>query len=347
MAIRTVAAGHPKALADYAASRGANRRELLKRSSLAEADLAAPDSRVPVAKYVAMLDAAALLLDAPGIALEFGAAVMMEDISIVGLVCAAAETVGEGRRQLNRYARLMIDDGQQMSEHLELVRRQDGIWLEATSQAFIDHPRLVECAFARCLTGAKRLMASTPCHDGARAFPHEIHFAHPAPPHRAVHARIFGVPLVFGAGRNAFRVSEDFLNFRLPPSNRYVFGVLSERAEALLKSLEGSRTARGQVESLLMRCLHTGEASMDIIAGKMGVSRQTLLRRLKAEGVTFETVLDELRHRLALHYLSGKRVSVNETAYLVGFSDPASFSRAFKRWTGASPSSVSAATVKT
>jgi AraC-like DNA-binding protein len=48
-------------------------------------------------------------------------------------------------------------------------------------------------------------------------------------------------------------------------------------------------------------------------------------------------VLDKLRHKLAIHYLSGKKVSVNETAYLVGFSDPAALSRAFKRWIGTSP----------
>ncbi len=81
---------------------------------------------------------------------------------------------------------------------------------------------------------------------------------------------------------------------------------------------------------------------MDKIAGRMGLSRQTLLRKLKAEGTTFEKVLDELRHRLALDYLRGKKVSVHETAYLVGFSEPAAFSRAFKRWTGMSPREVRA-----
>ena len=98
-----------------------------------------------------------------------------------------------------------------------------------------------------------------------------------------------------------------------------------------------SKTTRGQVESVLMPILHTGSVSMDAVAKTLGFSRPTLFRKLKAEGVSFEKVLDDLRHKLALEYLGGKKVSVNETAYLVGFSDPAAFSRAFKRWTGQSP----------
>ena len=67
---------------------------------------------------------------------------------------------------------------------------------------------------------------------------------------------------------------------------------------------------------------------------------QTLYRNLKSEGVTFEHVFDELRHKLALSFLAENKVSVNETAYLVGFSEPAAFSHACKRWTGQSPSAV-------
>ena len=85
---------------------------------------------------------------------------------------------------------------------------------------------------------------------------------------------------------------------------------------------------------------------MDAVAGRMGLSRQTLFRKLKAEGVTFEQVLDEMRHQMALYYLNGKKVSVNQTAYLLGFSEPAAFSRAFKRWTGSSPRTMQASKIE-
>ena len=132
-------------------------------------------------------------------------------------------------------------------------------------------------------------------------------------------------------------VDESWMFHRVSDQPRYVFGVLSQRADALLRELESSKTLRGRVESLLLPVLHKGDIGMDSIAEKLAMSRQTLFRRLKDEGTSFEVVLDDLRHKLALDYLGAKKVSVNETAFLVGFSDPAAFSRAFKRWTGKSP----------
>jgi AraC-like DNA-binding protein len=139
------------------------------------------------------------------------------------------------------------------------------------------------------------------------------------------------------------QLDEAWMGRRVARLPRYVFGVLTQHADELLRTLESSKSFRGRVEALLMPSLHVGQPSMDAIAGKLGISRQTLFRKLKAEGVTFAGVLDELRYRLAADYLGARKVSVNETAYLVGFSEPAAFSRAFKRWTGSSPRAMRAA----
>ena len=95
---------------------------------------------------------------------------------------------------------------------------------------------------------------------------------------------------------------------------------------------------RREVEAVVEPLLATGDANIDRVARDMGLSRQTLYRRLKAEGVTFEQLLDELRHRLALKLLRDQHMPVKQAAWRLGFSDPAAFSRAFKRWTGTAPS---------
>src|SRR5262249_4104653 len=164
-----------------------------------------------------------------------------------------------------------------------------------------------------------------------------VHVTHRAPAYRDEYARIYRCPVTFESNWNAALLDERWLGHKISVEPRYVFGILTERADALIKELENSKSTLGRVESLLMPILHKGDAGMDAIAEKMGVSRQTLFRQLKAEGMTFEKVLDELRFKLALQYLKAKKVSVNETAYLVGFSEPAAFSRPFKRWTGMSP----------
>jgi AraC-like DNA-binding protein len=92
-----------------------------------------------------------------------------------------------------------------------------------------------------------------------------------------------------------------------------------------------------RVERQLEPLLATGSVRIDEVARALGLSRQTLYRRLKAEGTTFEELLDRLRRRLAIRLIREEGLSVKEAAYRLGFSDPAAFSRAFKRWTGSSP----------
>lgn len=336
----TIAAGYPRGLLDFAVSRGADRALLLERSGLADPDLGQQDNRVALDRYLALFKAAADLTSNPAIALHYGEAVRMQEISIVGLICEACETTIDVGRELNRYAALVLDDA--TSEPAALMRgvmRDGDFWIEFPHDLFAANRVIAEAEFARLVWNGRVMFANSPEFRQLK-YPAEIHFTHPDPGYAGEYARVFQAPVVFGSHWNAMRVDAAFLTLKQPPVNRYVFSVLSDRADALLRSLRNSKTTRGRVESVLIPLLHKGDVAMDVVAGALGLSRQKLYRSLKAEGASYESVLDDLRHKLALSYLADKKVSVNETAYLVGFSEPAAFSRAFKRWTGRPPSAV-------
>jgi AraC-like DNA-binding protein len=333
----TVCAGYPKALLDFAVSRGADRQTLIARSHIHPDELQNQDNRIPLANYLALLKAGIELCNEPALSLLFGEAVRLPDISIVGLMGQLAENSEDGRRQVSRYARLALDeDDGDASDPMEIVREGSDVWVKSTSRIYAENRLLTESGFARTVCSVRAMLASMP--DFAnQPFPKAIRFTHEEPGYRAEYDRIFGVPLFFESPMNAILIDEAFMQMKPPRPNPYLSELLRAHAEGLLENLDRSKSTRGRVESLLIPVLHTGEANMDTIAAKLALSRQTLFRKLKAEGATFEKVLDELRHKLALDYLNEKKVSVHETAYLVGFSDPGAFSRAFKRWTGSRP----------
>ena len=122
-----------------------------------------------------------------------------------------------------------------------------------------------------------------------------------------------------------------------------LFALLGSLAAALGGERAPARCFKREVEEAIEPMLRSGEAGIERVARELGMSRQTLYRRLKEEGVTFEEILDAKRRQLAIHYLGLERSSVKAAAYKLGFSDPAAFSRAFKRWTGISPSDFRAA----
>ena len=119
-----------------------------------------------------------------------------------------------------------------------------------------------------------------------------------------------------------------------------LFSFLADMFQALAQPAAEKRCFRKDVEKAIEPMLESGEVSIDRVARELGMSRQTLYRRLKDEGVTFEEILEAKRRQLAIRYLGLHRLSVKAVAYKLGFSDPAAFSRAFKRWTGVSPSAM-------
>ena len=332
----TVSAGIVSGLAAFAATRGGDLPALLACAGVDPATLDDQDNRIPFAQYKTLMGAAQLMCADPALALHYGEAVDMSEISIVGLIMNASATMGDAFAQMQRFGRLALEvEGVSDGARFAMVTRHGQLWMQDTRANPNDFPELTESAFARLVCGPRRFLAT----------PHvlEIHMTHPAPSYRAEYERVFQCPVTCASDWNAMRIDPQITTAPVALQPRYVFGVLTARADALLKELEQAQTTRGRVERLLLAILHTGDVSADALASAMGFSRQTLFRRLRAENATYEDVLDELRHRMALHYLHGRKVSVNETAYLVGFSEPAAFSRAFKRWAGKTPQEARAA----
>lgn len=327
----TVAAGFVRGLLKFATASGARRDDLMAEAQITRAQLEDPDARVPLDRYIALMRAAKTACNDPALALHYGAAAGIAEVSLLGLIGQSCETMSEAFAQLNRYVRLAVDVDA-APERFQLQRARGELWLLDTRTNANEFPELSEWTFAQMVSWSRRL--------GVTALVQAVHFTHPAPAHRDAYQLALGVPVVFDSHWNAMLTNETWMTRKVALMPRYAFSVFSTRADELIAELESVKTARREVEGLLAQTLHTGTASMATVANKLGITRQSLLRRLKAEGATFEQVLDDLRHRMALNYLSGAKMSVNETAYLVGFSDPAAFSRAFKRWTGKSPSAV-------
>lgn len=323
----SVAGGVVRAWVDLATARGAPREALLARSGLEPRILEDQDGRLPLAKLVTLIRVAKELCHDPALALRFGETVDCAEYSVASMISYACTTVGDALIQRNRYGRLLAELPCDQPDRFVLEHARGRVWLIDTRSDPNQVPELTETFFSRVAWAARQ----------QGPFLQAAHFTWPEPSYRAEYDRVFGVPLAFARRRNALLLDAAWLRQRVAVAPRYVFAILSAHADALLARLDGAKTTRGRVEGLLMPILHTGDASIELVARELGLSRQTLHRRLRAEGVTFAKVLDELRHTLAVHYLQGKRVSVSEAAYLVGFSDPAAFSRAFKRWTGTRP----------
>ncbi len=99
----------------------------------------------------------------------------------------------------------------------------------------------------------------------------------------------------------------------------------------------------GRVRQALVDGLPGGQVSAGQIARALAVSKRSLQRRLKEEGASFKTILEDTRRAIALNYLQNSDMSVHEIALLLGFRDPSSFFRAFRSWTGRTPQAVRAA----
>jgi len=170
--------------------------------------------------------------------------------------------------------------------------------------------------------------------------PLRVRFAHPAPASMKELEDFFRAPLAFDQGENSVELPLGILDHPLVSHDAMLFSVLDQQAEKLLsdRSHETMSEELVKVRSEVRRQLEDGQPQLASVAKALGTSARTLQRRLEAEKTSFQDVIDGVREELARLHIANPKLALGDIAYLLGFSEISAFTRAFKRWTGMTPS---------
>lgn len=162
-------------------------------------------------------------------------------------------------------------------------------------------------------------------------------FNYPRPIHGDEYRHIFHCPLAFNSDCTALTFDKRFLSAPVIRDKPEILQFLKTSPADLLSRPDESNTYTGQIRALIGRDLSKPLPDFEWIASALHTSPQTLRRRLKQENTSFQEIKDLLRRDMAIYYLARQELSINDIAENVGFTEPSTFHRAFKKWTGVTP----------
>lgn len=170
---------------------------------------------------------------------------------------------------------------------------------------------------------------------GRRITLDEARFTYPAPAHASAYALLFDAPLRFGADCNALVIAARYMDAPVLQDEHSLRTFLRQVPMPLLKRPDRGHTVAARVRLLWAK--RGSELGLDAVASELAMSAMTLRRRLHDEGESFQLLKDHWRRDLAIRLLAHSKVPLEEVAERTGFSEPSALIRAFKKWTGLTP----------
>ena len=153
----------------------------------------------------------------------------------------------------------------------------------------------------------------------------------------AEYQRVYGCPVFFNKGEIALLLLKEDVEDKVFSADYALLRILVAHAEAKSTSMAQQKGFASIVKQSMVKLVKPEFPSIEMVAGHLNMSLRTMQRRLKEEGLTYKSLLDELRKEFAITYLSRADLSISDIAYLLSYSELSTFTRSFKRWTGMSP----------
>ncbi len=318
-------------IAQYVAAQGISSDSLYRAAGIESTWLADPDRQISGALLQQLWREAIAQTGDRDLGLHIGEAFDLTAISIVGYVLLNCQTYGQVLEKLSQYTRLF-------SQGVAIHHRVSSGWVECDCEVLshvknylLQEPRHpIESTFAALATATKQIT-------GQALRPDRIWFQHPRPDNCTEHQRIFQTAVQFSQPVNRIFIESACLDWPIRSANSRLLSVFERHASDLLAAQNLERGYRQKVMAAIAQQLQAKVPRIETIARHLTVSVRQLQRELQAENTTYQQLLDDTRKALALSQMKHPETSIHDVAFLLGFSEPSAFHRAFKRWAGQTP----------
>ena len=296
---------------------------VLRRASLPADLLARPSAMLPPEKYFAFFEAIEAEAGDPNLPIALARALSVEvfDPPLFAAVCSPNLVVAAER--IAQYKQLIGP------LRMDVTQEPAGTTLTLTWPALHAPPQVLALSELVFWVALGRIATRTDIR------PVRVTTAVPPVDARA-YEDYLGVPVTEGREESiTFSVMDARRPFLTADERTWEF--FEPELRRRLSELDDDASTAERARAVLVELLPAGRATMPAVAGELAISTRTLQRRLQEENTSFQEVLSGTREALARHYLASGRLTAGEISFLLGYSDPNSFYRAFHAWTGQTP----------
>jgi AraC-like DNA-binding protein len=301
--------------------------EVLRPLGLHRTLFSSPHGFMPSADFARVLEEAARVTGDDCFGLHFGEHFHPKNIGPLIYVVLNSPTIAVGFENIARYLRVHNE-----AAEVSFALGPQWAYLRHTLADLPVESRRQHNEYSLAVgLGIIRLVA------GSDWAPVEAQFEHPAPDETSEHLRVFRAPVSFGHAGNALVVEPEFCQRQIPAADARLYPILRRYLDRALDELPPEGGLLASVRRVIGDLLRQGEPKLGPVASKLAIGPRTLQRRLKEQGVDFKALVDDTRRRFSLRYLQDRKNTLTEVAYLLGYSEVSAFNRAFRRWTGSTP----------
>lgn len=299
-------------------------------SGLEPSQLADPSTRVCYRQLETVFRNAMRLSTQPAVALRAGRRMHVTAYGMYGYAILSSPTVAESIAfsvKCHRVSGSLVDMAFSGDGEASVYAYEPLLWPDPTQDLY---RFALEFTLASHLTVIQDVL-------GQALRPLRVSVAYAAPPHARLYREMFQCRVLFRQRNNEMAFDASWIARPMPLADPITYAACREMCEQLLSELSAGGSFASEIRSALI--MHPGRYSnIEAMAQRLSIHPRALSRRLNAEHTSYRRLLAEVRTRLAIEYLRRTRMTNDEIATRLAYSDAANFRRAFTAWTGKSPS---------